>query len=143
MQTLREAKVIVPQLFPGRQTDETTREVWAFEHAITEVFGGLTKVAGRGIDWTTPQGEPVWIYTVAMYPLPDNEATLVRMAFEVWAATDQQFGYLVLPSGDVVFVDVEAVKRNGVIPLPGNRFVAASASASVTSEGLHNARKSQ
>lgn len=140
---LREAKVIVPQLFPGRKTDETTREAWAFERKVFEAFGGLTKVAGRGFDPTTPKGEPVWVYTIAMYDLPQNEATLARLAFEVWKETFQAFGYMVLPSGVVVFVDVEAAKHNGVIPLPGNRFVAASASASVTSEGLHNARKSQ
>ena len=138
---LREAKVIVPGLFPGRETDETTRERYAFERKAAAEFGGLTRTMGYGIDPTTPRGEEVWIYTIAMYDTADNTATLARLAFEVWAATDQAFGYMVLPSGDVCFVDIAAAKRTGIIPLPGNRFIAASDHVSVTSEGLRNARQ--
>ena len=140
MKTLREAKVIVPQLFPGRETDETTREAWAFQLKLADAFGGYTRVSGRGADPTTPQGEPVWVYTIAMYPLPDNDATLVQLACEVWKATDQQFGYMVLADGDVVFVDVARAFRTGLVPLPGGRLVPVSHTVSITSENVAEAR---
>lgn len=140
MKTLREAKVVVPGMFPGRVTDETTRERYAFERKAADAFGGLTRTMGYGIDPTTPKGEEVWVYTIAMYPLPDNDATLVQLACEVWRATDQQFGYMVLADGDVVFVDVARAFRTGLVPLPHGRLVPVSPSVRVTSENVAEAR---
>lgn len=79
----------------------------AFEHRLSETFGGLTTLAGNGY-WRTPDGvmqvEPATIYIVAVaeYGQLAKVAGLVR---EFLDSTDQQSAYVRYPTGGVEFVN--------------------------------------
>lgn len=131
---MREALVIVPSYTPtGRSTWDARK---AFGIALAATFGGYTKAKAFGADPTTPKGEQVWLYTVAMDDTADNATKLARLSLAVWNATEQQFGYVRFASGDVELVDVRKSVQTGLIRLGPGRLVPATEHTVVTSEAV-------
>lgn len=105
---MREATVIVPRYTPTGRVTYPWRKALGAE--LSAAFGGYTRMQAYGADPTTPKGEPVHVYTVAMEPTPQNAAKLLAIALRAWQGTDQLYGYVRFASGDVEIVDVQAAR---------------------------------
>lgn len=105
---MREAQVIVPRYTPAGRITFPWRKAMGEE--LAREFGGYTKLQAFGADPTTPKGEPVFLYTVAMEPTAANAAKLMAIALRAWQGSEQLYGYVRFATGDVSIVDVQAAR---------------------------------
>jgi hypothetical protein len=104
---MRLAQIILPSAVTGGTVLPSVHQ--ALMEELVEQFGGYTMVHGRGA-WAAPSGavirEPVCIYHVAAEDNVHSIAVLRAIAQVAGRAGKQQSVMIVLPAGDVEFLEI-------------------------------------
>lgn len=105
---MREAMIILPQHDNARHSLQHVRHY--AEKALAAAFGGFTVTNGKG-GWINSRGEllsePVWQFTVACEPTPQDDAKLTSIARYMGTEGKQDAVYVRYASGDVQILETD------------------------------------